>query len=55
MDGMVRPRLKGPEKKTEQLGSMNDLSGPIEYRAVMFMKAVRAVMFMKAVGKWRIR
>jgi hypothetical protein len=29
-----------PGRKIEQLGSMNDLSGPIEYRAAIFMKAV---------------
>jgi len=29
-----------PGRKTEQLRSMNDLSGPIVYRVKMFMKAV---------------
>jgi len=33
-------RLEWPGRKTEQLGSMNDLSGPIGYSAAVFMKAV---------------
>jgi hypothetical protein len=31
--------LYGPEEN-KQLGSMNDLSGPLGYRAKMFMKAM---------------
>jgi len=32
--------MKSPEEKLNKLGSMNDLSGPIEYRATMFIIVV---------------
>ncbi len=34
------PKVSVAREKNEQLGSMNDLSGPIGYSAALFMKAV---------------
>jgi hypothetical protein len=38
--------MKGPEEKSNKLGSMNDLSEPLGYRAKMFMKIAEKGFFM---------